>query len=29
MDKDTPRPLSVKKIICKNCAYYKEFHKEA
>lgn len=23
MDKDTPNPLSVKKVICKSCEYYK------
>jgi hypothetical protein len=25
MDKDTPRPLSAKAVICKNCAYYKTY----
>jgi hypothetical protein len=25
MDKDTPRPVSTKAVICKNCAYYKTY----
>lgn len=25
MSKDVPQPLSVKKIICKNCEYYKTY----
>jgi hypothetical protein len=27
IDKDAPNPLSIKKIICKNCEYYKAFSK--
>ena len=25
IDRDTPRPLSIKTIVCKNCAYYKTY----
>ena len=29
MDKDAPRPLSIKAKICKTCEYYKEYNKRA
>ena len=27
MNKDAPRPLSIKNVICKTCDFYKEFNK--
>jgi hypothetical protein len=29
INKDTPRPLSVKAMMCKTCEYYKEYHTHA